>query len=99
MGYTVTFVDPETKAQTAKTEISYNYNQFRDVFDVLDANKALGVDLVKRLDRALLVLAAKHPIRSSSRDLLKASAGNFEQILNALKTEAEAHPTWIFHVE
>ncbi len=99
MGFTVCFVDPETKAQTAKTDISYHYNQFRDAFDVPDANKTAGADLVKRLDRALLVLAAKHPIRSSSRDLLKASAGNFEQILNALKAEASAHPSWIFQVE
>jgi hypothetical protein len=99
MGFTVSFIDPETKAQTPKTDISYHYNQFRDVFDVLDAKKATGADLVKRLDRALLVLAAKHPIRSSSRDLLKASAGNFEQILNALKADADAHPTWSFHVE
>lgn len=97
MGYSLLFKH-ETHA-TKIIDMSYGFNSYRDIFDPILHKGKTGEEMVTVLNKALLHIEAKHPIRSSTRDLLKPSTGNLEILLRSLLEEAKTNQSWIFHVE
>ena len=97
MGFTLSF--KHEKESTTAIEMSYGYNAYRDVFDPELFKGKTGAEMVDVLKRAIQILEAKHPIRTSTRNLLKPSSGNFEVILRTLLDDASTHAEWIFNVD
>ncbi len=97
MGYTLRFRKGDETSPLI--DFTYGYNIYRGVFDPMIHKDKSGAEMAIVLNCAITVLEAKHPIRHSSRDLLKASSGNLEILLRALLEDATAYSDWTFYVE
>ena len=97
MGYTLCF--RKEHEVSASVEYAYGYNMYRDVFDPMAHKGKSGSEMAVIFHRSIEILHAKHPIRFSSRDLLKISSGNLEILLNTLLETANKHTDWTFSVE
>lgn len=97
MGYTLSFRKEDEVS--ASIEYAYGYNMYRDVFDPTAHKGKSGSEMIPIFHRSIEILHAKHPIRFSSRDLLKISSGNLEILLKTLLETANKHTDWTFSVE
>ncbi len=96
MGYTLLFKNGDETSESI--EYAYGYNMYRNVFDPESHVNKTGTEMSAVLEKAISILEATHPIRSSSRNLLNTSSGNLEVLLRSLRELASKHSNWTFQV-